>query len=130
MCKVIRFIFILGIIIMSASVNTSAQRYKCMSNNPDEKRTIWKPRYSARPGMQTSVAVSYDATSTVLTVKFSSQSKGGVVDVYLNGAKVAGVTANSGTTFSCRLREYGTGNYNVIVSSGNTVIDNKNFTVR
>ncbi|MBO4771631.1 MAG: hypothetical protein J5595_03720 [Bacteroidales bacterium] len=74
--------------------------------------------------------ISYDAASTILTVKFPSNSQGGTVEVFRNGTKVAGVTANSGTTFSCRLCEYGTGNYNVIVSNGNTVIDSKNFTVR
>ncbi|MBR4326772.1 MAG: hypothetical protein IKP73_14735, partial [Bacteroidales bacterium] len=60
----------------------------------------------------------------------SSYSHGGTVEVYHDGEKVAGITANSGTTFGCVLREYGTGNYNVIVSNGNTVIDSKNFTVR
>ena len=74
--------------------------------------------------------VSYDASSTVLTVQFTSNLHGGTVDVYRDGAKVAGITANSGTTFSCVLREYGEGNYSVIVSNGNTVIDSKNFTVR
>ena len=63
-------------------------------------------------------------------VKFSSSSHGGMVDVYRDGEKVAGVTANSGTTFSCILREYGDGNYNVIVSNGNTVVESKNFTVK
>jgi hypothetical protein len=53
-----------------------------------------------------------------------------LVEVYRDGAKVAGITANAGTTFSCVLREYGEGNYTVIVSSGNTVVDSRNFTVR
>ena len=63
-------------------------------------------------------------------MKYPSNSQGGTVDVYHNGAKVAGITANGGTTFSCTLRDYGTGDYNVIVSNGNTVIDNKNYTVK
>ena len=74
--------------------------------------------------------ISYDAASTILTVKFPFNSQGGTVGVYRNGAKVAGITANGGTTFSCKLREYGTGNYNIIVSSGHTVIDSKNYTVK
>lgn len=129
MSKIIRFIFILGIIIMSANVSASAQRYKRMCCNPNERHVGLKPRFSARPH-RASASVSYDAASTTLTVKFPSNSQGGTVEVYRDGAKVAGITTNGGTTFSCRLREYGAGNYNVIVSNGNTVVDSKNYTIR
>lgn len=129
MSKFIRFIFILGIIIMSANVSASAQRYKRMCCNPNEKHTIWTPKFSVRPH-SASASVSYDAASTTLTVKFPSNSQGGTVEVYRDGAKVAGISTKGGTTFSCRLHEYGAGNYNVIVSNGNTVVDSKNFTVR
>lgn len=74
--------------------------------------------------------VSYDTASTTLTVKFPSNSQGGTVEVYRDGEKVAEITANAGTSFGCILREYGEGNYNVIVSNGNTVVESKNFTVR
>ena len=74
--------------------------------------------------------VNYDTASTTLTVRFQSNSQGGTVEVYHDDEKVAGITANSGTTFSCILREYGEGNYNVIVSNGNTVIDAKKYTVK
>ncbi len=100
MRKIIKYIFVLGILIMSANVSASAQ------------------------------TVSYDEASTTLTVRFQSNSQGGTVDVYRDDEKVAGITANSGTTFSCILREYGEGNYNVIVSNGNTVVESKSFTVK
>ena len=129
MSKIIRFIFILGIIIMSANVSASAQRYKRMCCNPNERHVGLKPRFSVRPH-SASASVSYDAASTTLTVKFPSNSQGGTVEVYRDGAKVAGISTNGGTTFSCRLHEYGAGNYNVIVSNGNTVVDSKMFTVR
>ena len=74
--------------------------------------------------------VSYDEASTTLTIKFQSNSQGGTVEVYHDDEKVAGITANSGTTFSCILREYGEGNYNVIVSNGNTVMESKSFAVK
>ena len=74
--------------------------------------------------------VSYDEASTTLTIKFQSNSQGGTVEVYHDDEKVAGITANSGTTFSCILREYGEGNYNVIVSNENTVVESKSFTVK
>ena len=90
-----------------------------------------KPHNKVMPGgINEPATVSYNAVSTVLKVKFSSHSHGGTVDVYHDGVKVAGITTNSGTTFSCILREYGTGNYNVIVSTGNTVVDSKNYTVQ
>ena len=114
---------------MSANASASAQKQKSTCSNTNDNHIGWKPRYSARPH-KVSATVSYDATSTVLTVKFSPNSQGGTVEVYHNGAKVAGITANAGTTFSCVLREYGEGDYTVIVSSGNTVVDSRNFTVR
>ena len=74
--------------------------------------------------------VNYDTASTTLTVNFQSNSQGGTVEVYHDDEKVAGITANSGTSFSCILREYGEGNYNVIVSNGNTVVESKSFAVK
>ena len=74
--------------------------------------------------------VNYDTASTTLTVKFQSNSQRGTVEGYRDDEKVAGITANSGTTFSCILREYGDGNYNVIVSNGNTVVESKSFAVK
>lgn len=89
------------------------------------------PHNSVLPGsINKSATVSYNSLSTVLTVKFRNFSQGGTVEVYRDGAKVAGITTKGGTTFSCRLREYGAGNYTVIVSNGKTVVDSKNFTVR
>jgi len=114
-----------------AMTDVSAQIGICMRNS--DRCKDWKhfphPHKSIRT-QGASVCVSYDASSTVLTVQFTSNLHGSTVDVYRDGEKVAGITANSGTTFSCVLREYGVGNYNVIVSNGNTVIDSKNFTVR
>ena len=103
-------------------------------NGNKEGHNGWKnlpiPHKSVKPHTPVSANVSYDEASTILTVKFSSHSRGGMVEVYRDGAKVAGITANAGTTFSCVLREYGEGDYTVIVSNGNTVVDSRNFTVR
>ncbi len=127
MSKIIRFIFILGIIIMSANVSASAQRYKRLCNIPDERRIGVLPKFSVRP-QRASAVISYDAASMVLTVKFPP--KGGTVTVTHNGTQVASMTAGSGTTFRSELRQYGTGNYTVIVSNGKTVVETKNYTVR
>ena len=112
---------------------TSAQTRRGMMSTPPGQgdwTTLPRPHRSIKPHKPASSAISYDAASTVLTVKFLSNSQGGTIEIFHDGAKVAGVTTNGGTTFSCTLREYGTGNYNVIVFNGNTVIDNKNYTVK
>lgn len=77
-----------------------------------------------------SVNVSYNISSTVLTVSFSSISNGGTVEIYRDGVIVAGISAGGGTTFSCMLNEYGEGDYYIIVSQGNTVVYSKNITIR
>ena len=120
---------------IGAMTETSAQNIALMGNsnsNNDDNDKDWhvRPHRGKKNNLPFQTVTTYDAASTVLTVKFPSNSQGGTVEVYRNGAKVAGVTANSGTTFSCKLREYGTGNYNVVVYSGNTVIDSKNYTVK
>lgn len=112
---------------------TSAQTRRGMMSTPPGQgdwTTLPRPHRSHKPHRGSAANVTYEATSTVLTVKFLSNSQGGTIEVFHDGAKVAGVTTNGGTTFSCTLREYGTGNYNVIVSNGNTVIDSKNYTVK
>ena len=67
--------------------------------------------------------VNYNSSSTALTVKFPT-TNGGKVEIYRNGVKVVSTNAATGTTLSYTLRNYGKGNYTVIVSSGNTVVYN------
>lgn len=127
-----RIVFIAAFIAATgAMTDTSAQVtiMRSIRNNGD-KTGMPPPRQCARTYKCVVSLVSYNASSTLLTVKFPSNSQGGTVEVFRDGTKVAGIIANAGTTFSCVLREYGTGNYNVIVSNGNTVLDSKNFTVK
>ena len=105
----------------------SAQKDCTNTNNGVNVHSVPRAHRSIRPHKPT---VTYDEASTALTVRFQSNSQGGTVEVYHDDEKVVGVTANSGTTFSCILREYGEGNYNVIVSNGNTVVESKNFAVK
>jgi hypothetical protein len=91
---------------------------------------IGRPHGCVRPGRQIPVRVSFDDSSTLLTVNFPSNTEGGTVEVFCNGSKVAGITAGGGTTFSCILKDYGAGDYDIIVSSGNTVVYSRNITVR
>ncbi len=89
-----------------------------------------RPSKCVKPAFKSSVRMSYDESSTLLTVNFPQNSNGGTVDVYREGLKVSAMTAGSGTTFSCTLKDYGEGDYDIIVSNGNTVVYSKNVTVR
>lgn len=113
---------------VAGSVNAQT-RYCARNSGKDIRHDIPIPHKNIRPPHWTKPCnVSYDAASTVLTVKFPTN--GGSVTVSHNGAQVASMTAGSGTTFHSELRQYGTGNYTVIVSNCNTVVETKNFTVR
>ena len=127
-----RIVFIAAFIAATgAMTDTSAQVtiMRSIRNNGD-KTGMPPPRQCARTYKCVVSLVSYNASSTLLTVKFPSNSQGGTVEVFRDGTKVAGITTKGGTTFSCRLREYGAGNYAVIVSNGKTVVDSKNYIVK
>ena len=71
----------------------------------------------------------YNAASTALTVKFPSTNDG-KVEIYRNGTKVVSTVAPAGATLNYVLRNYGKGNYTIIVSQGNTVVYSNNVTVK
>ncbi|MBQ3657487.1 MAG: hypothetical protein II956_11670 [Bacteroidales bacterium] len=125
-------VFITTTFVMLATIHANAQN---VSNGygvagidptkfPDPTRKI------INEPIKPSVNVSYNISSTVLTVSFSSISNGGTVEVYRDGVIVAGISAGGGTTFSCMLNDYGEGDYYIIVSQGNTVVYSKNITIR
>lgn len=89
-----------------------------------------KPPRSIRPIRNTTYSVSYNNATTNLTVDFRENSSTYQVEVFRNGSKVAGMSASGNTTFSCTLKNYGIGNYDVIISSGGTVISAKNYIVK
>ncbi len=78
----------------------------------------------------TRVITSYNASSTALSVKFPSNGPGGKVEIYRNGVKVVGTAAPAGASLSFVLRNYGKGDYTVIVSQGNTVVYNNSVVVK
>lgn len=123
---------VLMLMLAMVAGTVSAQTKHCASKSgKDIRHDIPIPHKNVRPSHRTkSCDVSYDEASTILMVNFPSNSQGGIVEVFHDGAQVAGATSNGGTTFCCILRDYGTGNYTVIVYNGNTVIDNENCTVR
>ena len=115
------------LIVAGTTINASAQIYRLLCRKIGDKE-MTAPQRNWHHHSKISVFVSYDAASTVLTVKFPP--KGGTVTVTHNGTQVASMTAGSGTTFRSELRQYGTGNYTVIVSNGKTVLETKNYVVK
>ena len=74
--------------------------------------------------------VSYNSTSTVLNVSFSGNSQGGKVEIYRSGVKVVNTSAPAGASLSFVLRNYGKGDYTIIVIQGNMVIFSENMRVK
>ncbi|MBR3568112.1 MAG: hypothetical protein IKN94_07555 [Salinivirgaceae bacterium] len=90
---------------------------------------IWNPTLPVSKTTQTrkapflpQVTSTYNATTTTLTVRFPATSQGGKVEIYRNGAKVVSASAAAGATLNYVLRNYGKGNYTVVVSNGKTVV--------
>ena len=104
-----------------ASAQTS-KKFKGQENDGDKNQHTSSKR-------QMSVNVSYEDSSTLLTVNFPFNTEGGTVEVFCDGSKVAGITTGGGTTFSCTLQDYGLGNYNIIVSNKKTVVYTKNVVI-
>ena len=74
--------------------------------------------------------VSYNSVSTVLNVAFPINDQGGKIEIYRNGTRVVGVKAPAGTSLCYMLRNYGKGEYIIIVSQGNSVVYSKQVTVK
>ncbi|MBO7478373.1 MAG: hypothetical protein J6U04_10625 [Salinivirgaceae bacterium] len=64
-----------------------------------------------------------------MTVKFPP-TNGGRVEIYRNGTKVIRSSAMPGATLNYVLRNYGKGNYTVIVSQGSSAVYYKNVIVK
>ena len=118
------------IAVSGAMTQASAQISKKFKSAEDGGHHMPLPQKNIRPGRQMPVRVSYDSSTTLLTVDFPQNSEKSTVEVYRDGVKVTGITAGGGTTFSCTLKDYGEGEYDIIVSKGNTVVYSKNVSVR
>ena len=112
--------------VSGVTANTSAQTMGDVINSNGD---IEHPRPHKSPKPNTKPQVSYNSTSTVLNVTFSASSQGGKVEIYRNGVKVVNITAPAGASLSYVLRNYGKGDYTVIVSQGNTVVYSGSYNV-
>jgi len=130
--------YVLPMVITAISVLSTesyGQRNVCCSTAGSNSQDgghwrIGRPHGCRKYKHQETVHVSYDESSTILIVYFSQYSEDSTVEVFCNGAKVTGITAGGGTTFSCILKDYGEGDYDIIVSRGNTVVYSRNIIVR
>ena len=72
----------------------------------------------------------YNPTSTALSVRFLANSQGGKVEIYRNGVKVVNTSAPAGASLSYVLRNYGAGDYTIVVSQGNTVVYSRTMKIK
>lgn len=76
-----------------------------------------------------SPVITYNALSTTLNITFPATNNG-KVEIYRNGSLVVSTNATAGASLNYMLRNYGTGNYTIIVSCGSTVIYSNNVEVK
>ena len=105
------------------------------AQNEGEENSLWHPTLphttQKKKGLCNSrVIASYNNSTTALTIRFLSNGQGGRVEIYRNGAKMVNASAAAGASLNYVLRNYGVGNYTVIVSQGNTVVYSKNMYVK
>ena len=99
-----------------------------IDGTPVSKDDYYRPHRCPKPTSKPQV--SYNSSSTVLNVSFPGNSQGGKVVIYRNGTLVVIVNASASAALCYTLRNYGTGNYTVVVSSGNTVVYSNSVEVK
>ncbi len=120
-------LFAVSGVIAEASAQTKSVVSKTSNDNNYDDR-YHRPHKCLR--INTSPNVSYNSASTILNISFPSNGQGGKVEIYRNGAKVVGTAAPAGASLSFVLRNYGKGDYSVVVSSGNTVVYSNSVVVK
>ena len=126
----INFKLIIGGVLLLTSLTTNAQQ-KTIATTQGTTTTenpIRRPYKCPKPNSKPQV--SYNCASTALSVSFHGNRQGGKVEIYRNGAKVVNTSAPAGASLSFVLRNYGNGDYTVIVSQGNTVFYSNCVTVK
>ena len=106
--------------------NSSSYGASKLSQDDDPPILFQRPHLCPR---QQPAIVNYNSSTTQLKVDFKT-SQGGRVEIYRNGVKVVNTSAPAGTNLSYVLRNYGKGEFTIIVSQGNTVVYSKQVTVK
>lgn len=123
--------FIIGVVLFIGITTDSFAQEGSTSNNgntpPEKPEKYYRPHRCPHP--INSPAATYNDATTALTVKFPATC-GGKIEIYRNGAKVVSTNTPAGAMLCYMLRNYGKGNYTVIVSSGNTVVYSRSMMVK
>lgn len=114
-------LFIMVFMLVFASMRALAQNGMGINFPPTQGL------YSKRPHIQPTIL--YNSSTTTLTVKMPSITSG-KVEIYRNGAKVVDASIPANATLNFVLRNYGKGNYTVVVSRGNTVVYCRSMNVK
>ena len=114
--------------LMVAAVSLTSVGSVTAGNNLEEPPKIIPPLLRS-PKRVNSASATYNSGSTELTVNLPA-TNGGKVEIYRNGTLVVSANASAGATLNYILRNYGTGNYTVVVSCGNTVVYSNNVEVK
>ena len=120
-------VFIGGVLLLTSITTNSFAEYNTQGTNTMENFTQ-RPHKCPKPVVE--AKVSYNPTSTVLNVEFPTNGQGGKVEIYRNGALVVRAKAPAGTSLCYMLRNYGKGEFTVIVSQGNTVVYSNSVIVK
>lgn len=118
----------MAIAILTGKTNVCVSS-QLLDDDPTNDKVLYQPPHKC-PKPNHTPRVSYNSTSTVLYMSFPGNSQGGRVEIFRNGTLVVDVKAPAGATLCYMLRNYGRGDYTIIVSSGNTVIYSKQATVK
>ncbi|MBR6082331.1 MAG: hypothetical protein IKP62_05330 [Salinivirgaceae bacterium] len=113
--------------LMVAAVSLTSVGSVTAENNLEEPPKI--PTIRKSPKRVNPASATYNSGSTELTVNFPA-TNGGKVEIYRNGTLVVSANASAGATLNYILRNYGTGNYTVVVSCGNTVVYSNSVEVK
>ena len=119
---------ILGVLVLSSiTTNTFAlPRISITGDTPVTENPNRRPHRCPKHHKPTT---SYNTSSTALTVNFPA-ANGGRVEIYRNGSLVVSANAPAGSTLNYVLRNYGAGDYTVVVSCGSTAIYNGIYEVK
>jgi hypothetical protein len=119
---------LIGIALLTSIASNSFSLSKGVGVKMD-KDTEWEYKRPHRCPKHHKPTISYNTSSTALTVNFPA-ANGGKVEIYRNGSLVVSANAPAGSTLNYVLRNYGAGDYTVVVSCGNTAIYNGIYEVK
>ncbi|MBR2194796.1 MAG: hypothetical protein IJ911_04205 [Salinivirgaceae bacterium] len=120
-------VFIGGVLLLTSITTNSFAEYNTQGTNTMENFTQ-RPHKCPKPVVE--AKVSYNPASTVLNVSFPGNWQGGKVEIYRNGTRVVGVKAQAGASLCYTLRNYGKGEFTIIVSQGNMVVYRGSYNVK